>query len=352
MDVFFETQSGYTFEIELGYWDTVLEMKQKIEKYQHHLYIEQCKILHNSRVLVFVSPPYPNDQAPQTEQSPVPIPSNSVGDLIYGEDLPLTTELVSKIRPFFPEETDEVYDQDSPVVRNNDQSLPSEEAKQIMNGHQDSPVRNNDQSPPSDEAKQTINGHQDSPVRNNDQSPPSDAAKQITNGHQDLTVTVLDQELQTEKSPPSNSVKETVNIQDSSVKAVSNKDSNHQVPRTEKPPPLDSVKKVKYQDSRMKVRKKKKVREQRMFVLVTPYYGGGKVGLNIKVDVNTTDQVKKLRNELAQSYEMGLIPLPPHGYFLTHRNKVLNEDQSFEWNGVTPFDFTVEIRPKYVTPSS
>ncbi|CAE6137335.1 unnamed protein product [Arabidopsis arenosa] len=174
MDVYFETQKGTKFCIELGYWDTVLEIKKKIEKYQRisvprqtlffrgkvledDLVIEQCKILQNSQILFFVSPDPndSNDQVLQTEEQP-PIPSsNSIGDLIYGEDLPLTTEVVLKIRPFCPVETDEItYVQDSPV-RNNDQAPPSDAAKQIINGHQDSTVKAHQelqtkQSPPSD----------------------------------------------------------------------------------------------------------------------------------------------------------------------------------------------------------
>ncbi|CAL9233084.1 unnamed protein product [Arabidopsis halleri] len=89
MDVFFETRSGFTFEIELGYWDTVLEIKQKIEKYQQipvskqtlffqgnvlqdHLDIEQCVILNHSRIQLFISSPDQNrnNQVFKTEQSP------------------------------------------------------------------------------------------------------------------------------------------------------------------------------------------------------------------------------------------------------------------------------------------
>ncbi|KAG7557711.1 Ubiquitin domain [Arabidopsis suecica] len=180
MDVYFETQKGTKFCNELGYWDTVLEIKKKIEKYQRisvprqtlffrgkvledDLDIEQCKILQDSRVLLFVSPDPcdpndDNDQVLQTEESPI-ILSNSIEDLIYGQDLPLTTEVVLKIRPFCPVETDE------------------------------------------------ITYVQDSPVKNNDQAPPSDAAKQIINGHQDSTVTAH-QELQTKQSPPSDSVRD------------------------------------------------------------------------------------------------------------------------------------------------
>ncbi|CAA7047095.1 unnamed protein product [Microthlaspi erraticum] len=93
MDVFFETQRGSPFSIELGYFDTVLEIKQKIEKYQRipiskqtlffqgnvlqdDLDIEQCQILDNSRLQLLVSSPS-NDQNRNnlvfnTEQSPPP----------------------------------------------------------------------------------------------------------------------------------------------------------------------------------------------------------------------------------------------------------------------------------------
>ncbi|CAD5327068.1 Ubiquitin domain [Arabidopsis suecica] len=90
MDVFFETRSGSTFEIELGYWDTVLEIKQKIEKYQRipvskqtllfqgnvlqdHLDIEQCVILNHSRIQLSISSPDQNRnniQVFKTEQFP------------------------------------------------------------------------------------------------------------------------------------------------------------------------------------------------------------------------------------------------------------------------------------------
>ncbi|KAG7557709.1 Ubiquitin domain [Arabidopsis suecica] len=105
MDVIFETQDGYKFEIELGYWDTVLEIKQKIEKYQRipvstqtlvfqgnvlqdHLDIEQCAILNHSLLKVFVAPysnpNHNNDQMLQTEKSP---PLNSAKEIVNVQDL-------------------------------------------------------------------------------------------------------------------------------------------------------------------------------------------------------------------------------------------------------------------------
>ncbi|KAJ0265030.1 Ubiquitin-like domain-containing protein [Hirschfeldia incana] len=94
MDLIFETQRGSAFSIEVGYFDTVLEIKGKIEKYQcipvpkqtlvfqgnvlqddHN--IEQCDLFNNSRLHLFISSPGNNDQNRSSqllkpEQSPQP----------------------------------------------------------------------------------------------------------------------------------------------------------------------------------------------------------------------------------------------------------------------------------------
>lgn len=94
MDLIFETQRGRAFSIEVGYFDTVLEIKEKIEKYQripvpkqtlvfqgnvlqddHN--IEQCDLFNNSRLHLFISSPGNNDQNRSNkvfklEQSPEP----------------------------------------------------------------------------------------------------------------------------------------------------------------------------------------------------------------------------------------------------------------------------------------
>ncbi|CAN8308608.1 unnamed protein product [Cochlearia groenlandica] len=97
MDVFFETQSGSPFSIEVGYFDTISEIKQKIEKYQRipvskqtlyfqgnalqdHHNIEQSQIFHNSRLQLHISSPDQtrnNQVVSKTEQSP---PSKSSSD--------------------------------------------------------------------------------------------------------------------------------------------------------------------------------------------------------------------------------------------------------------------------------
>ncbi|KAF8116482.1 hypothetical protein N665_0017s0039 [Sinapis alba] len=74
MNLIFETQIGSSFSIEVGYFDNVLEIKEKIEKYrfihvskqilvyqgkvlQGDHNIEQCGLFNNSRIQFFISLP-------------------------------------------------------------------------------------------------------------------------------------------------------------------------------------------------------------------------------------------------------------------------------------------------------
>ncbi|XP_065879547.1 polyubiquitin-like [Euphorbia lathyris] len=82
MDVFFESQRGKTFCIELGYFDTVLEIKEKIQKYhgipittqtlifnnqilEDERDIEFCEILHNSHIQLLIASENNNETKPQ-----------------------------------------------------------------------------------------------------------------------------------------------------------------------------------------------------------------------------------------------------------------------------------------------
>ncbi|CAA7046979.1 unnamed protein product [Microthlaspi erraticum] len=292
MDVFFETQSGGKFSIEVGYFDTVLKIKEKIEKYQRipvskqtlifqgevllqdDLNIEQCKIYNNSRLKLFVSP---HDQV---TKFPTPPNSESIGDIIYGEDTPLTAEHVMNIQLFHPETTEDI------VI--NMQDLPVE----VM-----------------------INDNNEQVVQT-EKSPPSNPAEQIING-QDFHVTTTVQVIQSEQPPPPKSVNETTNIQDSPWKPV------------------------KVTHVRMKMK-----------VFVMPYSGENEAAMKIPVDVNPNDSVEALRKELVKIQQKGgQLNLPQEGFFFIHRERKMFEDQKFWWNGVKPGD-TIEICPGHVTDGS
>lgn len=135
-------------------------------------------------------------------------------------------------------------------------------------------------------------------------------AEHIINRPQDSTVTV--QVHQTEQSPASNSVLSLEEISD-----ILNAPDNDP--------------------------------KQKKKVYVMPFSSECK-GLKrfIEVEVSSTDQVKILRNELVESIRRGYIKLPHEGYFFADRMKerILNEDQSFEWNGVLGPAETVYMVPR------
>lgn len=133
MDVFFETQSGSTLSIEVSYWDTVLDIKKKIEKYERipvskqtllfqgnvledDLDIVQCKIFHKSRLQVFDSsfrnPNHNSDQVLPAEKFPP-----STEQIINDQDSPVTAQLLQTADKSPPSNsTKEITDiQDSPV---------------------------------------------------------------------------------------------------------------------------------------------------------------------------------------------------------------------------------------------
>lgn len=90
MDVVFETKAGRTFTIEIGYFDTVLEIKEKIHKYtsipvtsqtlvfngqpmSDHLDTEFYEILQGSRVNLLLDP-----EPPSSPSSPADKPQDDV----------------------------------------------------------------------------------------------------------------------------------------------------------------------------------------------------------------------------------------------------------------------------------
>ncbi|XP_010422418.1 PREDICTED: uncharacterized protein LOC104707699 [Camelina sativa] len=297
-----EVLSGSSFEIEVDYKDTLLEVKQKIEKSQRipvskqtllvdgivilreDLTVKQCQIVHDSLLQLHVSsdknPNHNGDdnQMPQTEPSPAPwIP---VEEYFERQGWPLTSEEIKKIYSYRSETTQEMSKiQDSPVT------VVSSNKNQMLH--------------------------------------------------------------QTKQSPLSNSVKETVNIQDSYVKVVSknnnNNNSGHEVPPTKQSLQSKSVKEITTKIQNPPAKVMKRVPKERMVVFVSLYPGEYKPG--IVANVNPTDAVKKLREEIVQRGDIQKLPLDE--YFFTHKKQVLNEDQSYEWNGVKDAD-TIVMVPRYV----
>ncbi|KAJ4703194.1 putative Ubiquitin [Melia azedarach] len=87
MDVIFEPKRGKEFSIEVGFFDTVLEIKEKIQKYQgipipkqtlvfngqvlqDERDVEQCEILQNSRIQLLIAPDSDKPQVKIDQSSP------------------------------------------------------------------------------------------------------------------------------------------------------------------------------------------------------------------------------------------------------------------------------------------
>ncbi|CAA7047076.1 unnamed protein product [Microthlaspi erraticum] len=110
--------------------------------------------------------------------------------------------------------------------------------------------------------------------------------------------------------------------------------------QTEKSPPVIDI-----TDSPEKVRSAKKP-AQKMRVMVLPFSRAKKAVNTFPVDVNASENVEELRKELEKIHQQRSeeLNLPEEGYFFIHKQRVLDDDQSFRWNCVAHGD-TIEIFP-------
>ncbi|KAL1209339.1 Ubiquitin domain-containing protein 7SL RNA1 [Cardamine amara subsp. amara] len=314
MDVFVDSIGLPSFSIEVGLWDTVLAIKQKIEKSQgflvsrqviffkgkvlhNHFDVTECDIMQNSRLKLFFSPSdntnQNNDQVlpPQTEQ---PSSSSAVSANPIEEFAKAT--------------------QSWPLVRrNNDQVLQTEEPQVTLNssneflGIQESPVM-----VASDSVEETIYG-QDSSVMvrsDYDESRSLREIEKLLSVEDNLPPVKVGSSSNTNQPLASDKGKEIIEIPDSP----------------------DSP-----------VKKKIKANPRKMIVMVMSF----KETWTIPVEVNADDNVEELRNELVKMEERGLINLPRVRYVFIHNQARLFEDQSFQSNKVADGD-TIEIMHGYM----
>ncbi|KAG7615056.1 Ubiquitin-like domain superfamily [Arabidopsis thaliana x Arabidopsis arenosa] len=134
-----ENLNGSSFELEVDYRDTLLVVKQKIERSQRihvskqtlivdgivilreDLTVEQCQIVPTSDIQLEVSSDDDNpnhndcDQKPQTEQSPA-VPLVSAEEYFEGQDWPLTAEELRQIYSYRPEHEEKQYQKANHVL--------------------------------------------------------------------------------------------------------------------------------------------------------------------------------------------------------------------------------------------
>ncbi|KAF3569021.1 hypothetical protein DY000_02010915 [Brassica cretica] len=87
---------------------------------------------------------------------------------------------------------------------------------------------------------------------------------------------------------------------------------------------------------------------QRLRVMVLPHSPDNEPVSKVPVSVMANENVEELRKELEKLRERNELRLPQGGYFFIHKQNVLDDDQTFLWNGVAHGD-TIEVFPGYVT---
>ncbi|ESQ37976.1 hypothetical protein EUTSA_v10029513mg [Eutrema salsugineum] len=134
---------------------------------------------------------------------------------------------------------------------------------------------------------------------------------------------------QTEQSPPSNSTGQRINDQDLPVRVG----SSNQVVQTGQSQPSNSIKEViNIPDSPVR---------RKMRVMMLPYSRENKPVRKFALEVNASEKVEVLRRELEKIQQLNL---PEEGYIFIHKQRIMDDDQSFIRNGVAQGD-TIEIFP-------
>lgn len=122
--------------------------------------------------------------------------------------------------------------------------------------------------------------------------------------------------------------------------------SSSQVVQTEKAPLMKEV--INVPDSPVKKVRKFRKPPPRLRVMVLPHSPDNEPVSKVPVSVMANENVEELRKELEKLRERNELKLPQGGYFFIHKQNVLDDDQTFLWNGVAHGD-TIEVFPGYVT---
>ncbi|KAK8664852.1 hypothetical protein V6N13_084625 [Hibiscus sabdariffa] len=310
MDVIFETQSGKAFCIEVGFFDTVLEIKEKVQKYQgipvtkqtllfngqvlqDERDVEYCQLLQNSHVHLLVASDSDHNyvRKPQVNGQPqqqAPLPSKET--LLNVVNAPSSTTPVPHANDPVLLLKDKVQDQTEPVDPGNWLVVHSDERRLTE-----------------DDVVEVLNII----------TPPTSSGKGVARA---TTGTGSKSKKVTEKN------------------AV---DVNIMPP----PPPRTTssdMLKLTWKDSAAAAPKSRS--SEKLKVLVLPRHATKKIA----VEMNATDNVGELRKELERLQKRILLPLPPEGYFFIHKQSVMEDDRSFRWHNVRQGD-TIEIFNGFVT---
>ncbi|XP_010456955.1 PREDICTED: uncharacterized protein LOC104738486 [Camelina sativa] len=319
MKLLIDTESDSSFSIDVDFLDTLLIIKQKIEKaqgipvYKQTLFfkgkvlqdqfkIRFCHILGNSSLFLYISPddnPNQNvndDRVPQTEQSP----SNPIH-------------------------------QDFPVMSNTD-------SMKGFLGIQDSPQgKSNQVLHQTGQSSASSNSFEETSYGGDVDFTMEQICKKNQHDRPVTVQRVMARRIDSGSSRPSYSLEGLLGPQDLVPVTAGSRRKMNQVVQTEISSPSDSVKEVlRILDS--PVTKKIKTILRNLTVFVQPF----QETRMIPVVVNANDKVEELRKELVKLQEKGELNLPHEGYYFIIRELTLTETESFMWNLVVDDD-TIEI---------
>ncbi|KAE8681938.1 Polyubiquitin 10 [Hibiscus syriacus] len=333
MDVIFETQSGKAFSIEVDFFDTVLEIKGKVQKYegtpvdnqtlifngqvlQNERDVEYCEILQYSRIQLRVAPASDIKNKQQRRSS------SPLKEVQLNADTPLSESS-------FPFEID---DHDMALLISTDAELRDIKVVLQSSGAE----LHGDMSPGdcmlTENDNVDVNIKKDCLLTENENVDMNIKKSSETSIHLEIDKSdnVLLQssgaELQGDMSPGDCMLAEKNNV-------------NVNVNVTIKKPPLPprsrkvSPTAAALTGAAMATRGSKKMK-----LWVLPMYGTKK----IPVAMNANDNVGELRKELQKLQKKLHFDLSEEGYFFIHKQNVMEDDRSFKWHQVVEGD-TIEI---------
>lgn len=292
MDVIFETQRGRPFSIEVGFFDTVLEIKEKIQKYQgiaintqtlvfngqvlqDEKDVEFCEILQNSRLQLVVSSSSSSSEPDKPQTQPQP-------------QTQVNTEQSSSLTT------------SSKKIQLN-VNIPSSKSSVPIEMDVNDPVSR---------LKEKIQEMEPVPVNR-------------------LAVQSSGSELQDHRSlrdcELTDNTEIEVNIRPSPTGSGSGSGSVGTATATAA----------------------NSTNFKRLKLMVLPKCGTKK----IPVEVNASDNVGELRKELQKLHQRLQFHLPQEGYFFIYKQNVMDDDRSFRWHQVSHGD-TIEIFNGSVTGGS
>ncbi|ESQ37975.1 hypothetical protein EUTSA_v10029305mg [Eutrema salsugineum] len=395
MEVFVDTSTGVTFSIELGYFDTVLDIKRKIEKSQripvsyqnlvfqgefltHDDFLAKVyNIVDKSRLqLLLVIPDDHNNSQVLQQAEPSPVPSASFEDWLHEKNQDSTSfedwlheknqdssvTMMAESRkdqvlhsPATSKETDGFLNQDWPEKSQVSSSKSSNQRFET------SPLPNSFTELMLSEDQPFITGEMTSNFqdlsgrdKSNNQREPSP----LRNSFGDLMFGE-DQPLSTEhftniqSYSPADTTEEMIKDKSSQVfqteqSPLPSNSTEERINNTQESNEKSTKEVINIPDSPVNVRRSARKPPQKLSVVIFPYSPEDKPVRKFTVEVNASAKVEVLRKVLERNQQRFQLNLPEEGYFFIHNQVVLEDDKSFRSNGVAHGD-SIEIFPGHVT---